>query len=324
MAEPAPNWRKPLASQQGAATTTGSHGAAGLKLARLISSVLLIGLAAMTAREASAFMKSERQAGLGIAKYRSSKNPNLGRVELRRAVATDPDNPEAILNLSNMIAKAETERAAKGQFTEVSEDSVRESVTLLEHAATICVTPTLAARQRGEMADFLSQLAIRQKNIESAKSYNHLAAEAFATAIRLTPTLPGEDGSIYGSALYTHWRDAQFGRGAWYGREAMIRGGVESLDRRALAEGFYSVLRNTGNFPAMMSELRRQHWAKPGDLRTLAQLERTARELGLERDAILILEGTARKNALTQDGQAMLQRLRPSVPWAPTTVGSEG
>jgi hypothetical protein len=323
MAEPAPNWRKPLASQKDAAQGTTAPGSGSRLVARLAASALLIGLAVATARETSAFIKSEKQAGEGIAKYRGSKNPNLGRVELRRAVATDPDNPDAILNLSNMIAKAETERAAKGQYGEVSQDSVQESVDLLAHAATICVTPSLAARQRGEMADFLSQLALRQKLVNDAKRHNHLAAESFATAIRLTPTLPNEDGTIFASALFTHWRDDQNARAAWYGREAMIRGGTAALDRRNLGEGYYAVLRSTGNFPAMMGELRREHWAKPGDLRILAQIERTARELGLEREAILLLEGTARQNALTQDGWALLERLRSSVPTAPP-VGSTG
>lgn len=324
MADPAPDWRKPLASQKGAARSAAPPGS-GLRLAgRLALSALLLGLAAMTARVASAFIQSERQAGEGIAKYRGSKNPNLGRVELRRAVATDPDNPDAILNLSNMIAKAETERAAKGLYAEVSEESVRESVALLAHAATICITPSLAARQRGEMADFLSQLALRQQKIDDAKSYNRLAAESFARAIQLTPTLPNEDGSIFASALFTHWRDGQGARAAWYGREALLRGGDVALDRRNLGEGYYAVLRATGNHPAMMGELRREHWAKPQDLRILAQIERTARELGLEREAIMMLEGTARRNALSQDGWALMERLRASLPQEPKAVAPSG
>ena len=255
--------------------------------------------------------------GLGMEKTRAERNPNLGRVELRRAASIDPGNAEVALKLSNMLLQSENDRALRGRDAEVSFDALRESMMFLDRATATGVAPALAARQKGETAEFLSQLELRRGNRDAAKTLNAQAADAFARAIRLSPSVREGTADIYARAMVASWRDGRMAMASVCAREALRRGGRELIDAREAGPAIVAAESALGNFPGAMLELRHQVRLKPGDPRRISALERAALDLRSQATAVLALEGLEREGRLSPEGARLLSQLRASTAGTP-------
>lgn len=281
---------------------------------RSVFAVAALVLAVSMARVSAGVVLAEADLAAGFHKNRAAgDNPNIGRLEMRRALERDPWNAQAMVELAQLLSREGNRQLRTGVATPAALEQLRESLQILDRARPVFSMPSFLARTRGETADMLSVLQSRSGNRAEAEALNSAALAEFLEVHRLTHRVRVNEGVFLRDVAVAASGVGRPDLVCHFGRLLELHSDGRLRDSRGWSDLVLSARQLTGDLAGVFGELRRRVRKDPRDPAAIVALSQAALGLGRPQEAALLLRELDARQQLGPTGRETLARLDAAV-----------